>query len=153
MSWNNFRSDAQWKNERFSVAEWREMLGAELHWLSGDMYFMTQHNVDIDELHLWHLVGFFQGVRGRSLVPLLRSVAHNPEENMGELWDRICARCRSNATATPYGNLTLSSSCNPRSPKEDFPSLKCKGAEVKDILRPLLEIWCDVRPACHFETV
>ena len=72
---------------------------------------------------------------------------------MGEILDRICARCRSNATATPYGNLTLSSSCNPGSPKEDFPSLKGKGAEVKDLVRPLLEIWCDVRPAYHFETV
>ena len=131
------------------------MLGAELHWLSGDLPFMTQQNVDTNELHLWHL-----GRRGSSRVCggvlwffCYEALPNNPEENMGELWDRICARCRSNATATHYGNLTLSSCCKPRSPKEDFPSLKGKNPQINDILRPLLEIWCDVRPAYHFETV
>ena len=70
MNWTNFRADALWKRRQFTVAQWRALHGEDLHWLWKEMAYLSQHNIDPDELHIMHL-GTFVWMLG-SLLWVLR---------------------------------------------------------------------------------
>ena len=57
------------------------------------------------------------------------------------VWDDVCAHYRAQGSGTQYGSLTLKSFCSPDKPTEAFPVLKGSGAEAKDLLPALREIW------------
>ena len=60
---------------------------------------------------------------------------------MDDLWAHTSAYYKDNGTETVYTSLSISSFCDQSSPRADFPKLKGKGAEAKDLVPALLSAW------------
>ena len=69
------------------------------------------------------------------------------------MWQKV--REAYSGTTAQYTNLTLSMFCDPAKPHADFPQLKGKGAEVKDLVRPLLTTreQCRVDISYEYQTI
>ena len=109
------------------------------------MEYVTHHNVEGDELHLMHL-----GTTGYMLGSVLwilcfRFLPGTPEANMEAVWSVVKKCYKEDSSDTQYTNLTISSFCDPRSPNSNYPHLKGRGAEVKDVVKPLLACWVHFR--------
>ena len=152
-NWSNFRPDAIWKNELYTVAAWRALLGAELHWLFLRLPYLSMNNVDPDELHVFHL-GTSKRLCGSVLWALCYlGLPKSASDNMNEIWLHIIESYRTHKIDTQYSSLTLSTFCDPKSPRGDFPYLNGKAAEIKDLILPLLECWEHFRPGYNFNLV
>ena len=103
------------------------MQGADMHWLFAKLPFVTMHNVEGYELHLFHL-GLSMGLAGSVLWLLCyEALPGDPATNVGQVWEHIGVSYRRHGVATTFGNLTLSSFTDPKNPKSDFHALKGKG--------------------------
>lgn len=99
------------------------------------------HNLEPDELHVMHL-GTSSWMAGSILwVLCYLCLPSTPEENMKNIWKVIVDTYRTSDAKTQYSNLTLSSFCDPKKPKAEYPKLKGRGAEVKDLMPCLLAVW------------
>ena len=65
----------------------------------------------------------------------------SPSNNMSTVWGCIVDYYSEHKVVTQYSNLTLASFCDPATPHRDFPKLKGRGAESKDLVAPLLHTW------------
>ena len=141
MLWNNFNDDdARWKVSLFDKEAWRGN-HTILHPVFQQFAFLSQHNVEPDELHIMYL-GTVQHIVGSILWLLCyRSLPGTPEENVVRVFKCICDYYTATNTATQYSNLGLSSFVDPSSARTEFPKLRGKGAEAKDIVAPLLHVW------------
>ena len=135
-SWiNYFGPDATWKRESFTPAYWRQMQG-QLHFLF-DFLYLSQLNLEPDELHVMHL-GTSQYMLGAVLYLLcFKVMLGSPEENLHEAWAEISQYYSDHSVETQYSALTICSFFEPG----QYPKLKGKGAEVKDLVAPLAKVW------------
>ena len=68
-------------------------------------------------------------------------LSDTPERNMGNVWKHICEFYSQNSTPTQYTSLGLMSFCAVSRPYDRYPCLKGKGAEAKDLLPAIRDIW------------
>ena len=139
--WTNFSAGAAWKTSLFSVAEWRAMHAVDMHWLFREFDFLSQHNVDPDELHV-----VYMGVVAYMLGSVLWVLAYkclpgDPKGNLSLVWGQIAAAYRSLRTPTQYSSLNLNMFTDSKQPRSQYPKLKGRGAEMKDLVKPLLLCW------------
>ena len=64
-----------------------------------------------------------------------------PEDNFRKVWMTIVSYYRRESVRTQFTGMSLSSFTNPDRPKADYPSLKGKGAEIKDVVRGVFLAW------------
>ncbi len=139
LCWNNFARHAAWKRQLFSVPQWRA-IHTHAHWLFQCGY-LTHHNLEPDELHCIYL-GTAMHVAGNALFALCyRSLRGTPADNLRLVWGMILDAYRHRQEETQYSKLTLSMFCDVDSPHTSFPCLKGRGAEVKGLMLPLLDVW------------
>ena len=149
----NFGSNADWKGMLFSAEVWRAGK-TTLHSLFSTFSFLSQHNLEADELHILHL-GVSQYYLG-SLLWLLTydCLEGTAEENFGRVWDMILEEYTSNPPTTEYSRLKLSSFHEPSEHDQHFPKLKGRGGEVKSLLLPMRAIWAKLKkPGLYYEKV
>ena len=112
---------------------------------------MTQHNVDVDELHCIFL-GTHQAIHGSVLWVLCWLVLPgSPAANCRAVWSQILEYYRANAVATQYNHIDLSTFAHSDRPGTDFPRLRGKGAECKDLTAALLHVWEGLSAATTYQ--
>ena len=121
----------------FSAMQWRQLYRPhEFHFLF-QLPYLSCHNLEVDELHVMHL-GTTMYMLGAVLYILCFHVlAGAPEDIMHGIWADISEFYRRHKVVTQYCNLKIGSFHEPG----QFPKLKGKGAEVKDLVAPLAHVW------------
>ena len=142
MLFNYFGLDAMWKKMVFSPGAWRKKQmahGAFVHWLFLMLPYLSVHNLEPDELHVLYL-GVLQQMFGSVLFVLCFHVMPGTStENVKAAWTSICRFYRVHSTKTQFTNMRLSSFHE----AGEYPKLKGKGAEIKDLTPALLELWME----------
>jgi hypothetical protein len=139
MWYNNFRTDAAWKTMLYTRSEWRSLREHQHPLFAAD--YMGCHNIEVDELHVMHL-GTSQYMLGSILWLLCYEILPGrPEENMCTVWAAVCESYKDLKTDCQFTSLALSSFCDPKKPSDSYPKLKGKGAEVKCMVEPLLQVY------------
>ena len=101
--------------------------------------YLSVHNLEPDELHVLYL-GVLQQMVGSVLFVLCFHVmVGTPTENVKAAWTSICRFYRVHSTKTQFTNMRLSSFHE----AGEYPKLKGKGAEIKDLTPALLELWME----------
>ena len=141
--YNNFDMDCLWPSQMYSLDQWKaEYAGKFLHWLF-TIPGVNHFSIEGDELHI-NFLGVSQYTLGSVLSKLIFVILPgNPEENAEELWAMVCDFYRRNATDNQYNNFKTGTFCDPDKREREFPCLKGKGAEVKDLVPALLWIWTE----------
>ena len=136
----DFGVNADWKNQMWTASEWRNSK-TQLHVIFKEFAFLSQHNLEADELHILHL-GVSQYFLG-SVLWLLVYVCLNdsPNANFAKVWSMILEEYQKYPGSTEYTKLSLSSFHDPNKHDQKCPKLKGRGCEVKSLLLPLQSIW------------
>ena len=64
-----------------------------------------------------------------------------PDRNWNTIWRLIVAEYKANRVGVQYTNMTVLSFSNKKAPLKYYPKLKGKGAEVRDLVLPVLNVW------------
>ena len=121
--------------QSFTADQWRQLF-AEYHVIF-DVPYVSCHNLETDELHVMHL-GTSQYVLGAVLLILcFKLMAGTPEANSHNIWTAINMFYIDYKVETQYSSLKISAFYEPG----QFPRLKGKGAEIKDLAAPLAKVW------------
>lgn len=140
MMWSNFRDDAAWMQRLYTKDQWHGE-HPEKHWLFQAFDFLTQHNIEPDELHVMYL-GTVQQILGSVLwIFCFLVLPHEPAVNCDMVFDTICQHYQSSATAAQYSNFGLASFLDTDHAMTTYPKLKGKGAEARDLVGPVLHAW------------
>ena len=143
MMYNNFSSDAAWMTRLRSTAEWKALYPGGTPHPIFTLVGVNHHSLEPDELHLMYL-GTVQYFLGSVLYLLVfRLMSGTPESNMSSIWVHVSNIYRAHSVANQYSTLTISSFAGADKPHETYPKLEGKGAEVKDLVFPLSEIWAN----------
>jgi hypothetical protein len=137
----NFSINAAWKSALFSADEWRA-LNPERHIMFNHPWtFLSQLNVEPDELHVLHL-GVNQVLLGTVLWLLVYLCLEGPPaQNIATVWRHVRQFYSEHAVSTQFNSLTLNSFTEAKRPRAAFPRLKGKGMEVQQLLDPLLSVF------------
>ena len=145
MRFNNFRKGAAWKRKLFTYANWKSRSGS-VHFLF-ELPGLSILNVEPDELHCVHL-GTTSYMLGCILWLLcFAMLPGTAKDNMQLVWRLISEAYRESNVDTQFTHLQLGSFCDADSPMMSYPRLKGKGAEVKDLVLPIREVWQRFRRA------
>ena len=147
----NMRKNAKWKSNLISAEAWRALYGDKLHLLFVIFHFLSNANIDPDELHVFHIGSTMYFLGSVLWLLVYRLMPSNPVKNMEMLWGLIQEYYSEHSVSTQYSNLSLSSFCNPDKPRAKHPKLKGRGAEVKHLVKPLWVIWNKYRRAGNEE--
>ena len=141
LMYNNFDRDAAWKRQLYDRQTWRALYdGRLMHWIF-NLAGLDNLALEPDELHVLHL-GVSQYAQGSVLHTLVFDVLGGPPNGaMKALWERICEYDSSESPDCQYTSLSIKSFVNPDKAHDDFPSLKGKGAEVRDLLPGTCTLW------------
>ncbi len=114
-------------------------MGRNLHWIF-ELGFLCW-NIESDELHVVFL-GFLMYMLGRILWLLCyRMLPDSATRNMDAVWTMISNHYSRNKTPCQFTSLRLGSFCDLDKPNGAYPKLKGRGAEVKDLVHPIIEVW------------
>ena len=121
----------------FSALQWRQLYKPnELHFIF-QLAYLSCHNLEVDELHVRHL-GTTMYMLGAVLYMLCFHVLDGaPEDIMHDIWASISAFYKKHKVVTQYSNLKIASFHEPG----QYPKLKGKGGEIKDLVAPLAHVW------------
>eukprot|EP00959_Pyramimonas_sp_CCMP1952_P309646 6480016-Pyramimonas_sp.AAC.1 len=148
----SFHATAEWKRKLHTSVEWRESQ-EDLHILFQQLPYLSQHNLEADELHILHL-GVLQYYLGSILWLLVyECMAGTPQENMDKIWAAVLVEYSKFPGGTEYSKLGLSSFTNPANHDKQYPRLKGRGCEVKSLLLPLQAVWLRYKKNGAFYTV
>ena len=140
----NFGPDSLWKHQMLDANQWRA-LNPEAHCIFQKMPFLSQLNVEPDELHVLHL-GVSQYIAGSVLWLLTyRLLTGSPVDNINLVWDLVSQFYSNHQTRCQYSQLSLGSFHDPRKVRGEYPRLKGKGAEIKGVIPALRSIWFQFR--------
>ena len=137
-NFHNFASDANWKNTVHTRRSWR--LGQTLHPLFQLPHFGCE-NIEPDELHIMHLGTTMYLLASVLWMLVYKLMRGTPTANMHLVWVMVTQRYSDLSTECQFSNLSLSSFCDPEKHSSKYPKLKGRGAEVKDLVAPLLFVW------------
>ena len=136
---SNFSRSASWMSLLFTHLSWHTR-NPSPHYLF-QLKYLSGINYDPDELHLIHL-GTSTHLLGSVLWLLVYEImTDTPVANMKAIWTRITSLYKDMDVKCAYSNLTLNSFVNPKSPHNQYPRLKGKGAEIKDLMEPMYAVW------------
>jgi hypothetical protein len=141
-SWpNNFNENALWKQNLIPPSTWRRAYGNNLHELFKQFAFLSNANVEPDEMHTIHM-----GTSTYFLGSVLWLLTHqlmqgSAAENMQTIWGEVVDLYREQRSATQYSNLGVSSFIDPEKANSSYPKLKGRAAEVKSLAPVLRAIW------------
>jgi len=140
MCWAEFRKDrAQWQGECWSNAEWRALhpLAHPILCLSG----IGIRHVFPDWMHTKHLG--CDKVSYGSVMHLLcyELLPGTAEENCDQVWSECVAFYREHGIRDHYKRMKLSLFCKPRAPHANFPVMRGKAIEIRNLAQPLHHIW------------
>ena len=139
MLFSNFTNIAAWMSLLYSHVQWHTQ-NPDPHYIFQIMY-LSALNVEPDELHTMHL-GTSAYFLGSILWILIYEILPDtPARNMITIWKEITDNYKQLRTACQFNNLVLSSFCRPDKHDKDFPKLKGKGAEIRDLMEPMLLVW------------
>jgi len=125
----------------FTVDEWRLIHARTLHMIFRVFPFLSQNNIEPDELHTMYM-GTVQQMCGSVLwLMCYHCLPGSAAENLGTVWELIRKFYSDNSVPTQYGNLTISLFVDPDKPRSTYPRLKGKGCEAKCFVEPLLFAW------------
>ena len=104
-----------------------------LHWIFKVFPFMSQNNIEVDELHVLYL-----GTIPMTLGSVRWTLCYNglvgaPANNVGKVWAHVCHYYSTHKVETRFSSLSLASFTNPERPRQNYPKLKGSGSEVKDL--------------------
>jgi hypothetical protein len=137
----NFGQSATWKTGLLSATQWRNRNDGLLHSLFVAFPFLSNQNVEGDEMHIIHL-GVTQVALGSVLHLLAYEVLpRTPAQNIEAVWHEVCMEYRASGIDAQFSNLGLKSFCDPAAPNFHFPRLKGKAAECKWLVKPLRAVW------------
>lgn len=137
----NFSRTARWKSALVSPAEWRAENAATMHQLFREFAFLSNANIEVDELHCIHL-GTSTYFLGSVLYKLVfEMLPGTPLANMEIVWSEICQEYARQGIEAQYNSLGLGSFCNVQAPSSAYPCLKGRAAEVKWLVPALAAIW------------
>ena len=139
MLYSNFTKSARWMKQIYSHKQWHE-LNPDAHYLF-QMLYLSGLNVDPDELHSMHLGTSMHFLGSILWLLCFEILPGNPTSNMQKIWQLICENYRKLDTQCQFNNLNLTFFCVPNAHDKDYPKLKGKGAEVKDLMEPMLLVW------------
>ena len=151
----NFAEDAAWRSTLHSNASWRATKTPDsLHRLFREFDFLSSCNLEVDELHTLHL-----GVVGYTLGSVLwllvyRILPRGPHENCQYVWSSMCEEYRRLGSDGQLPKLDNNCFTNAKKPREHFPRLKGKAAQLKHAIEVILKVWskeCDLADAMHRE--
>ena len=150
MRWNDFSKGAMWKGHVFQDMTIYNahcaLLGKAVHKIYRPLeenglgvHIKSQY---MDTLHVVDL-GVAKHVGGNVLWLLCFTdiLTGTPEENMAQIWGEVQKHYKDRQTASQFSLLDISSFCDPKKPRSDFPLLKGKGAEVRHLMPILQTIW------------
>ena len=63
------------------------------------------------------------------------------DQNVDTMWSLICDWYSTNACTAEYTSMELKYFVNPSNPRRSYPKLKGRGAQVKSLVAPLLQLW------------
>lgn len=139
LAFNNFKTTAQWMKSAYTPSHWRRA-NPNPHYVF-QLGYLSCWNVEPDELHIMHL-GTSMYMAGSVLWVLCHQILpESPAKNMAIVWQELVTSYKSNKVPTQYSSLTLKSFEIEDSHDKKYPKLKGKGAEVKDLMESLLEVW------------
>ena len=141
MCFNNFSDSAKWMTSCYSAAEWNSA-NTSPHYLLQDAH-MTCHNVEPDEAHVLHL-GVGQYCLGSVLwmmVYACDSLKGTPAQNIERIWEEVRKDYKRGAVGTQMTNIKLKTFHNPVKFDDEYPRLKSKAAECKDLVGPVRRAW------------
>ena len=145
----NFSAGALWTTNMFTPAQWLAMQDSP-HALFQVFEFLSQHNLEADELHILHL-GVSQYYLGSILYLLTYDcLAGSAIKNVNIVWEMILKEYEIQPGTTEYTKLCISSFVNPQAHDKHFPRLKGRGCEVKSLLFPLQSIWEKLKKTGRF---
>ena len=138
--YNCFRDDAWWMDKAYSHRQWNELMPNPFFLFQ--LEYLSAANIDPDELHVMHL-GTSMYMLGSILMLLCYHVLpKRPQANMREVWQKLASYYKDGKVVCQFGNLTTNSFVTDTSaPHKHYPKLKGKGAEVRDLVWPMLEVW------------
>ena len=144
---NNYGPGCAWQNRCFSREEWRSLYKDKfLHPIFNDLEHMSQHNVEADELHVMFL-GTVQYLLGSILWLLVcRLLPGAKQEAMGTLWSFIVVCYSDLNVRNQFSKINISSFIDPKKINTEYPRLKGKGMECRDLVLPMLHAWRDMAP-------
>ena len=112
---------------------------AFLHW-TFRVTGVSNLSLGPDELHIVHL-GVSQYAQGSVLWVLAYEVMEgSPEDNVAHIWELVARRYSVHSPDSQYTNITLRTFCDPDK-ADEFPRLRGRAAEAKDLLPAVVEIW------------
>ena len=107
--------DADWKKRLYTAEQWKAM-GRAIHIMFADWDFISQHNIEWDELHIIHL-GTNKELLGSILWMLIYEIMVNsPLDNMDELWEFIQDYYKEANTPVNYSDINIRMFCDPKKP-------------------------------------
>ena len=140
-NFHNFNDDALWMTKVFTAAEWNASHDSP-HYLLQEAH-MTCLNVEPDEAHILHL-GVSQYCLGSVLWQLCyscESLDGEADANCEVVWQGVREVYREQRTSTQMGNLLIKSFVSPTKWSDEYPRLRAKAAETKDIVYPIFRVW------------
>ena len=120
---------------------WRARQGAELHIIFRAFNFLSNANVDPDELHVLQIGATMYFAGSVLWLLIFRRMTGSPTENRDRLWALLTAHYAEHKVTSQFSNLDLNSFCNPSKFDKEYPKLKGKGGEIKHVIKPLYQIW------------
>ena len=146
----NFSPKAKWKQQLYSAQQWRDIMKDDMHWIF-QISFLSGINYDPDELHIMYLgtVGCLVG----SVLWLLcyRVLDGSPSQNLNRVWDLIVRGYKAHGSTCQYSQFCLNFFCNPKTPRAEYPKMKGRGVEIKNLVAPLCDAWRQLMRPRHSE--
>ena len=69
------------------------------------------------------------------------------QTNMDMVWATLIKSYKKHKVNKQYSSIDIGSLCDPKAHKKDFPKLKGRGAELKDLVTPMVDCW-ETHEAC-----
>ena len=138
----------QWKGRLFTAAEWRALYPEPPHIFFRKFPYLSQHNVEPDELHVIHL-GTSMYMLGSVLYLLVyrRFPMLRPAQAMARVWSMITNYYSQHEVKDQFSNITIGMFTKPARHLTTYPKLKGRGGEVKHLVGALRFVWASVMRA------
>lgn len=146
---NNLSSTSRWQSLLFTGPQWLRLRDQQAPHPVFLNIGINQFSVEPDELHIIYL-GTLQYLLGSILHVLVYTIMPNsPEHNLNVVWGEINKSYKDNKVGCQYGNMSLSTFVDARSPHKNYPKLRGKGAESRDLTASLLDAWVALAPDAY----